>query len=228
MQPVKRLVFLTAVFAVLVDVGTAAVPGRVGSFIRGCNWDRCKLKDNRILGTYCNNENYRVFDYDWTQCVESLAIRWNTSPGKIDLGKCVANIGGSLNVREEYSLDHKELDFGEYWKSCDSCYLTNRREYRTQYLVCDCLTLTETRQQTWVDVGRVLYNYNGTLSCFAHRGPKFDRPPPEWSEIAYEYEVEVVEDDADDDRDDEPEDDNDDWSDEEEDEEDDTGDEKDD
>lgn len=71
MQPLSRLViFLTAAFAGLTGIGAAAVPNGISSFIERCNWNSCKLKDNRFLGTYCNNDNYRIYDYDWTQCVE--------------------------------------------------------------------------------------------------------------------------------------------------------------
>lgn len=37
------------------------------SFLDECVWDRCKFRENHVMGTYCNNDNKKDFDYDWAQ-----------------------------------------------------------------------------------------------------------------------------------------------------------------
>ncbi|KAH6682345.1 hypothetical protein F5X68DRAFT_243020 [Plectosphaerella plurivora] len=127
------------------------------SFSKECVWDRCKFRENKVMGTYCNNDNKKEFDYDWTQ---------------IDLGRCVGNNGGALVASED----------GKFHESCDDCKLTNKHKDGTQYLVCNCWGTDDKKHESKLDLAEVLYNRNGKLGCFDHQGSKFDRPPPYWKD----------------------------------------------
>ncbi|KAF3358092.1 hypothetical protein VdG1_02869 [Verticillium dahliae VDG1] len=154
MTPNARVV--CAAMVVLAWVGSSAGASD-GSFVKTCVWDACKFRNNRILGTYCNNDKTEIFDYDWTQ---------------IDLSKCVGNNGGTLVASEN----------GRFHSSCEKCKLTNSYKDGTQYLACRCHRADEKggTRKTKIDLDKVLYNHNGTLGCHGHEGSKFRRPPPEW------------------------------------------------
>lgn len=56
-------------FAGGIRAGVASRAAVDDSFLEDCVWDKCKFRDNRVMGTYCNNDNRKTFDYDWTQYV---------------------------------------------------------------------------------------------------------------------------------------------------------------
>lgn len=71
---------------------------------------------------------------------------------------------------------------GEFYKSCDDCRLTNKHEDGTQYLVCDCWGTDDKKHESRVDLATVMYNEDGRMGCFDHKGSKHKRPPPYWDD----------------------------------------------
>lgn len=77
MARLAKVVAAVGIAVVLFAGGTRARVAKLNaanddSFLEDCVWDRCRFRDNHVMGTYCNNDSSNTFDYDWTQYVLCL------------------------------------------------------------------------------------------------------------------------------------------------------------
>lgn len=210
MRPITSYIcrVLLWAFAVGIMVGFVQASGSKStkSFTETCLFDRCKFRNNHIMGTYCNNNKENVFDYDWTQWVLVARTAWSPPPQMIAADRSRSEstsaaawatmtasssdtkgpLPALLNCRCQNMSPGLNTDdgfiSGEFHESCNDCQLSNNRDEETQYIVCYCSNLQGKERKSKFDLDEVMYNDDGTLGCFDHLGSKFSRPPKEWDD----------------------------------------------
>ncbi|KXJ91997.1 hypothetical protein Micbo1qcDRAFT_175007 [Microdochium bolleyi] len=126
-----------------------------GGFMTNCSWQDAQFDTQLgLLEMYCNNDDWVIFDYDWSTLNTSL---------------CFGNNGGELIPREE----------GGYFKSCELCDV-DKGITKTQYLLtCHCWGTEGQFKETTIDLNETIWNHDGTLGCFSQSGEKAEeRPEP--------------------------------------------------
>ncbi|KAH8160557.1 hypothetical protein CIB48_g7686 [Xylaria polymorpha] len=118
-------------------------------FLTNCTWQTALLVDN-YLGAYCNNDDWEVYNYDWT---------W------FDTSYCLMNNGGQLTAS----------DNGDYWRTCKGC--TIRASNAAFVVNCTCLLSGVRVTTATYDLNKVIWNHDGYLGCFGHFGNRSARGP---------------------------------------------------
>ncbi|KAI2628333.1 hypothetical protein GGS21DRAFT_238707 [Xylaria nigripes] len=128
----------------------AAGPGaNAQGFLTNCTWQTAMLVDS-YLGTYCHNNNWQAYSYDWS---------W------FDISNCLINYGGQLVA----------YDSGNYWQTCKGCTIfTSSVNF---LMTCTCMQSRVSLTTSTYDLNQVIWNHDGYLGCFEHFGNRSERGP---------------------------------------------------